>query len=110
MCVAHLFVIEALVVIGLGGGAVEDVHLNKDDRAVCGAEHSDECFRKIEPRIRPENCVACDHGIKLELGSAEDVAEEVAPDRILAYSSGASLDHVCPDLEEVFDKTAEPGN
>lgn len=102
-CVVHLFVIEALVVIGLRGGTIQDIHLNKDDRTVHGTEHSDECFRKIEPRIRPENCVACDHGIKLKLGSAEDVAEEVAPDRILAYSSGASLINVCPDLEEVFD-------
>ena len=102
-CVAHLFVIEALVVIELGGGAIEDVHLNKDDRAVCGAKHSDECFREIEPRIRPESCVAGDHGIKLKLGSTEEVAKEVTPDRILAYSSGTSLDHVSPDLEEVLD-------
>ena len=48
----HLFVIKALlVVIRLPNGAVYDVHLNEDDRAVCGAEHSDESFGKIEPRI-----------------------------------------------------------
>ena len=100
---AHLFVIKALIVTGLRGGSVQDVHLNKDDRTVCGAEHGNECFREIEPWIRPESCVACDHGINLELGSAEDVAEEVTPDRILAYSSGALLDYVRPDLEEVLD-------
>ena len=100
---AHFFIIEALVVIGLLDGAVQDVHLNKDDRTVCGAEHGNECFREIEPWIRPESCVPCDHGINLELGPTEDVAEEVTPDRILAYSSGALLDDVCPDLEEVLD-------
>lgn len=100
--VAHLFVIKALVVIGLRGGTVQYVHLNKDDRAVCSAENSNERFGKIEPRIRPESCVAGDHGIELELGSAEDIAKEVAPDRVVAYSSGASLDDVCPDLEEVL--------
>ena len=100
--VAHLFVIKALVVIGLRGGTVQYVHLNKDDRAVRGAEHSNECFREIKSRIRPESCVAGDHGIKLKLSSAEDITEEVAPDRIVTYPSGASLDHVCSDLEEVL--------
>ena len=46
----------------------------------------------------------------MQLGAAEDVAKEVAPDRILAYSSGASLDHVSPDLERVLDQTAASGD
>ena len=106
---AQLFVVERGEVVprpGCAGPPVHDVHLNEDDHRIDGPKDGDKRLRKIESRVRPKRCVACNHGVDLKLGAAEYVSKEVAPDCIRADTGSALLDYVRPNLVGVLDETA----